>query len=216
MNLVVALDPGQRQDPAALVIVERIILAKDGPQDIERHRWDVAHAQQWALGTPHTAVISDTLDMLSLETMRDARLLFDATGVGAVYEDLFRTARRDGRLRLPASPIVMTAGILDNGAHLAKRNLVGRYEAKLSSGQIAVRDIPLRDEIAKQHRSFRAKFTAAGNDTYEALREGKDHDDLVVALMLATYWRSVGAGIPRYLARDGALAHSRSNTADPF
>ena len=32
MNLVVALDPGQRQDPAALVIVERIMLARDAPR----------------------------------------------------------------------------------------------------------------------------------------------------------------------------------------
>jgi len=149
------------------------------------------------------------------DELSGARLLFDATGVGAVYEDLFRQAWRDGRLALPAQPIILTAGILDNGPHIAKRNLVGKYEAKLSNGQIAVRDIGLRDEIAKQHASFRAKFSQSGADTYEALREGRDHDDLIVALMLATYW-NVGTGAPRYLARSGVLAPSRELTADPY
>ncbi len=215
MNLVVALDPGQRQDPAALVIVERILLARDNPQDHDRFRWDVAYAQQWALGTPHTSVVEDTLAVMRRDGLEDARLLFDATGVGAVYEDMFRQSKRDGRLRLWAQPIILTAGILDNGAHLAKRNLVGKYEAKLSSGQVAVRAIPLRDEIAKQHKSFRAKFSQSGADTYEALRDGRDHDDLIVALMLATYWR-VGSGSPRYLARDGALYASRAHSSDPY
>lgn len=216
MNLVVALDPGQRQDPAALVIVERITLARDEPMAREQERWDVAHAEQWALGTPHTTVVTETLATLDRPGLEDARLLFDATGVGAVYEDLFRQARRMGRLRSPATPIILTAGILDNGPHIAKRNLVGKYEAKLSNGLIAVRAIPLRDEIAKQHASFRAKFTQAGADTYEALREGRDHDDLLVALMLATYWNRVGPGVPRYLSRAGFLVASRALTADPY
>lgn len=215
MNLVIALDPGQRQDPAALVIVERILLARDNPTDHDRYRWDVAYAQQWALGTPHTSVVTDTLAVMHREGLEDARLVFDATGVGAVYEDMFRQARRDGRLRLWAQPIILTAGILDNGAHLAKRNVVGKYEAKLSSGQVAVRDIPLRKEIAKQHASFRAKFSQSGADTYEALRDGRDHDDLIVALMLATYWR-IGSGQPRYLSRSGVLCASRDASADPY
>jgi len=56
MNLTVALDPGERQDLAALVIVDRILLARDEPTDPTRFHWDVAYAQQWALGTPHTSV----------------------------------------------------------------------------------------------------------------------------------------------------------------
>lgn len=215
MNLVVALDPGQRQDPAALVIVERIELARDAPTSPQRYRWDVAHAQQWALGTPHTSVVSDTLDLMAGPRLAQARLLFDATGVGAVYEDLFRTAFRQQQIPLRPQAIILTAGILDNGPHIAKRNLVGKYEAKLSNGEIAVRDIPLRDEIAKQHRSFRAKFSQSGADTYEALRDGRDHDDLIVALMLATYWR-IGSGQPRYLSRSGVLVASRDASADPY
>ena len=85
----------------------------------------------------------------------------------------------------------------------------------MSNGQIAVRQIPLRDEIAKQHKSFRAKFSQSGADTYEALRDGRDHDDLIVALMLATYWR-IGVAEPRYLARDGHLYASRAQSADPY
>jgi len=216
MNLVVALDPGQRQDPAALVIVERILLARDGPTSPQRSRWDVAHAQQWALGTPHTEVVTDCIDLMCRDDMADARLMFDATGVGAVYEDLFRQAWRTGTLPRGAVSIILTAGVLDNGTHIAKRNLVGRYEAKLSSGQIAVRNIRLRDEIAKQHASFRAKFSQSGADTYEALREGRDHDDLVIALMLATYWYTGGLGEPRYLGRDGRLYDRREASPDPY
>jgi len=174
----------------------------------------VAYAQQWALGTPHTSVLADVLGLMARPGMETARLLFDATGVGAVYEDLFRTAYRADRLRYPATPIILTAGIKDKAAHLAKRNVVGKYEAKLSNGEIAIRHIPLRDEIAKQHKSFRAKFSQSGADTYEALRDGRDHDDLVVALMLATYWKF---GAPeRYLARDGQMVAERALSSDPY
>jgi len=40
MNLTVALDPGERQDLAALVIVDRILLARDEPTDPTRFHWD--------------------------------------------------------------------------------------------------------------------------------------------------------------------------------
>jgi len=42
VNFIAGLDPGQRQDPAALVIVERVVLARDQPTDPVRFRWDVA------------------------------------------------------------------------------------------------------------------------------------------------------------------------------
>jgi hypothetical protein len=215
-NYVVALDPGQRQDPAALVIVEKVMLALDSPQAPQRHRWDIAYAQQWRLGTPHTDVVDDTLALMARPVFEDARLLFDATGVGAVYTDLLRQARRDDRISNPATPIILTAGLLDNGPHLAKRNVIGALEAKLSNGLLAVYDIPLRKEIEKQFRSFRLKYSQSGADTYEALREGKDHDDLVVAIAIATYWRNVGAGMPRYLARDGRSYDSRALSLDPY
>jgi hypothetical protein len=215
MNLTIALDPGQRVDPAALVIVERIAIHRDTPTSPPCWRWDIAHAQQWALQTPHTVIVDDCVAMVGQEMFEQARFLFDATGVGAVYEDLFRQRFRNRDLKRPAYPLVITAGVLDNGSHIAKRNLVGKYEAKLSNGQIAVRDIPLRKEIAKQHERFRARISKAGQDTYEAAREGKDHDDLLLAAMCATYWNT-GAGEPRYLARDGRLYDRREQSADPY
>lgn len=215
MNLTVALDPGQRVDPAALVIVERLIRSRDAPTSPQSFRWDVVHAEQWALGTPHTVVVEDVCATLGRDELADARFIFDATGAGVVYEDLFRSLYRQGRLRRPAYPLVITAGTLDNGMHVAKRNLVGKYEAKLSNGQIAVRDIPLRDTIAKQHERFRASISRSGVDTYEAAREGRDHDDLLLAAMLATYWTG-GSGELRYLARDGALLAGRALSSDPY
>ena len=168
------------------------------------------------LGTPHPTVVDDTVRLLAAEEMAGARLLFDATGVGAVYTDLFRMAFRDRRLAMQATPIILTAGLLDNGAHLAKRNVVGALEAKLSNGLLAVRAIPLRHEIEKQFRSFRLKYSQSGADTYEALAEGRDHDDLVIAIALGTYWRNVGPNPPRYQARDGGLYESREHSGDPY
>ena len=215
MNLSIALDPGQRVDPAALVIVERIALFRDTPTSPQLFRWDIAHAQQWALQTPHTVIVDDCVELLAQEALTGARFLFDATGVGVVYEDLFRQRYRNHDLKRPAYPLVITAGVLDNGMHVAKRNLVGRYEAKLSNGQIAVRAIALRKEIAKQHERFRARISKSGADTYEAAREGKDHDDLLLAAMVATYWPSPG-GAPRYLARDGRVYDRRELSNDPY
>lgn len=215
MDLTAALDPGQRIDPAALVIVEQLELFRDSPRDDTRFRYDVVHAEQWALGTPHPQVVSDVVSLFRRPELEDARLVFDATGAGVVYQDLFRAEYRADRLPVQAYPITITAGSRDSRGHVAKRNLVGKYEAKLSAGLIAVRDIPLRKEIAKQHERFRARISQSGRDTYEAAQEGRDHDDLLLALMLATHYAGASAE-PRYISRGGAILAARSLASDPY
>jgi hypothetical protein len=217
VNLTVALDPGQRVDPAALVVVERLVTARPDGEPLGRQgeRWDVVYARHWALGTPHTEVIADAEELMSRPETGRARFLYDETGVGAAYRDLFRLAKLGGRFDRWPVGVTITAGAGELGSHVSKRLLVGRYEAKLASGQIAIRDVPLRDEIARQHERFRAQISRSGQDTYAAAREGRDHDDLLLALMIATHFRHAMAE-PRYVARDGQVYASLGVSPDPY
>ncbi len=214
MNLTVSLDPGQRVDPAALVIVERLETVRAEPLADRGSRFDVVHAQQWALGTPHPQVVDDVVQLMNAPPLSPwYPFCFDETGIGAAYADLFHMERVKGRLSRPIG-VTITGGTSSNGRHVSKRMMVGRYEAKLSSGLIAIRDISMKDEIAKQHERFRASISRNGTDTYAA--EGTDHDDLILALMICTYGGGMGAGQPRYLARNGQIYESFAMSNDAY
>ncbi len=106
--------------------------------------------------------------------------------------------------------IILTAGILDNG-RTSRSGTSSEVRAKLSNGQVAVRDIrSARDREADG--TFRAKsHRARATRTSVARRTRPRH--LIVALMLATYWR-LGSGQPRYLPVRGPR-HLARRLVDP-
>jgi hypothetical protein len=212
-SITIGLDPGKVVDPAALVVVERQYLAKDSPRGSLAERWVVLHAQQWALGTPHTTVIDDALALFS-STGGD--LIYELNNVGAVYQDLFRIAYRSGRITRWPYPITTTGGQFSEGGHVSKEALVRAYEAKLTTGRIVVAEgSPLGDELRRQHERFGFEISQKGNATYEAMRE-KDHDDLLLAAMFATHWRRSAPTPPRYVDRVGAVHDDRRDSGDPY
>jgi len=111
---------------------------------------------------------------------------------------------------------MITAGESEEAYHISKSRLVHAFEAKLSSGLVIVAEgCPLRDLLRKQLERFAYAISRSGADTYQAMRE-KDHDDLVLALMLATRFRRSYPTDPRYIGRDGKVYASPALSPDPY
>ncbi|MEP7081903.1 MAG: hypothetical protein ABI841_02880 [Chloroflexota bacterium] len=211
---IVGLDLGQARDYSALVVTERLTTAPSGPRERTGERRDVVHLERWQLGTPYPVIVDRVVDLMAEPSLADATLVMDATGVGRGIVDLFHAARRDGRLRRYPVAVTITAGLEATGWHVPKRDLVSRLQALLQTGALRIAEgLPLGDVLERELLAFRAKLTAAGNDKYEALREG-DHDDLVLALALSCWHR--GQGEPRYVGRDGRRFEHRALCPEPY
>ncbi len=70
-----------------------------------------------------------------------------------------------------------------------KRDLVAKVQSLLQTGALKIAEtLALADVLTSELLAFRAKISRAGRDTYEAWRES-DHDDLVLALALACWYK---------------------------
>jgi hypothetical protein len=69
-----------------------------------------------------------------------------------------------------------------------KRDLVASVQAALQSGTLKfAADLPLAPTLIQEMLNFRVTISDAGHDSYSAWRENQ-HDDLVLATMLAAWW----------------------------
>lgn len=202
-NFTVGLDLGQSRDPSVLAVVERIetVAARDVVVD---HHF-VRHIQRWEIGTSYTAIVEDVVGIMAVPDLRDcARLRFDATGVGRGIADMFRDARREGRLDLWPEAVTLTAGRSSSGANVAKVDLVGALQRVLQEHRLHVpEDLPGAAKLRQELTDFTAKISAAGRDSYEAATESA-HDDHVIAVGLAIV-RPHSIGEPRVMGADGAV-----------
>ncbi len=72
--------------------------------------------------------------------------------------------------------------------HVPKRDLVSAVQVPLQSKRLKfTEESPLNESLVNEMNNFKVKITEAANDTYGAWRE-KDHDDLILAVMLAAWW----------------------------
>lgn len=211
-NYTVGLDLGQSRDFSALVVVERLEVFSgrtayhllEGEVADPDERYDVRHIERFQLGTPYPAVVERTGELLEARPLRgEAVPVVDATGVGRAVVDLFTEAYRQGRLgTFSPVPVTITGGQDAHGLHVPKRDLVGRLQALLQTGRLKIaQGLLLADVLTKELLNFRAKITKSGADTYEAWR-ASDHDDLVLALALACWYRHTHAP-PRYVTAAG-------------
>jgi hypothetical protein len=178
MSFVCGLDLGQAADYTALVVAEQIEAA-----DGNHHA--VRHLERFNLGTSYPQVVRRVTDLLQTAPLNEQTpLVLDATGCGRPIADMFYHLSELVR-------VIITAGdqvTYDGGfTRVPKRDLVGAVQRLLQEGRLKFADLPLRDTLVSELRSFKAKITDAANDTYGCWREGQ-HDDLVLALALAVWW----------------------------
>lgn len=210
--LYLGLDLGQASDYSALAVIEEPIwstldaawvssatLPRDVVESGIWERWQ-QHAPgksplwlrtllRYPLQTPYPAVVADVIRRLGGGARRDdAVLIIDGTGVGAAVVDMFRYSD----LPCDLIKVVIHGGVnisYDRGIHVPKRDLVGAVQALLHTERLQVaKQSAMTEAWANEMQGYKLKLTATGHDTYNA-RTDSIHDDLVLAVALAAWWR---------------------------
>ncbi len=194
---IVGLDLGQASDYTALCVVERTERFPDGripdPEVTRRvGHYAVRHLKRYALGTPYPAIVRDVAALLTRPPLPGSTLVVDGTGVGRAVVDMFRQAELPGKLE----PVTITSGNAisrqADGWHVAKRQLAGTLAALLPQQRLKIAEMPERDVLLRELRTFRVKVsTATGNESYESWRES-DKDDCVLSVAIAVWFGEHG------------------------
>jgi hypothetical protein len=192
------LDLGKQADPSALAVVEvdsRIDPQK--PQEPVRH-YACRHLQRWPLGTPYPEIIAAVGKLFTQTPLENATLVIDATGVGSGIVDMAKDTFRRTNVPCTVRGVLITAGyavtLAADGWHVAKRELVSSLQALLQGRRLRVaRELPEAATLVRELEVFALKITESANETYGALGSGQ-HDDLVLALMLACWFSEMRGG----------------------
>jgi hypothetical protein len=193
------LDLGKQSDFSALAVVEVAhTIDPERPREPVRH-YSCRHLQRWPLGTPYPEIINAVGRLYPKTPLENSILVIDATGVGSGVVDMARDSFHRNNVPCTIRGVLITAGfavtLADDGWHVAKRELVSALQALLQGRRLKVaRELPEAATLARELEVFQLKITESANETYGALGTGQ-HDDLVLALMLACWFaemRGVG------------------------
>lgn len=151
----------------------------------------VRHLSRYPLGTPYPRIVADVRQLMDTPPLRPetTHLILDETGVGRPVADLFDAAGvRNVRVSITGGTTVS-----GHAGHLSvpKRDLVFSALAVLQERRLRIaRAHPESATLVEELRNFKMKIDIqTGHDSYSAWRESQ-HDDLVLALCLATWYRA--------------------------
>lgn len=212
-SIYLGLDLGQSADYSALAVLEEPVycppaggwvsgaqLTPDQRNQYEQGMWYhwkqaapgkpplwLRQLHRYPLRTPYPAVVDDVIRRLGGKDARrsDVMLVVDGTGVGAAVVDMFRFAE----LPCEMFSVIITGGVKVDNNHVPKRDLIGAVQALLHAGRLQVsKATPETETWAKEMQNYQLKLTSTGHDTYNA-RGDSNHDDLVLAVALAAWFR---------------------------
>lgn len=163
-----------------------------------RNRWPgrpplaLRHLERWR-DVPYPEQIARVLQLLGTPPLSTlgAFLVIDATGVGQPLVDMFREA---GLTKEEAVAVLIHGGsqvTWPRGAVGApKRDLVSAVQRVLAEGRLHIStSLAHTDTLVKELENFKVTINpTTAHDSYSAWREA-DHDDLVLAVALACWWR---------------------------
>jgi hypothetical protein len=186
----VGLDLGQRHDPTAIAVVEKIT-------NVVR----VRHLERVPLGTPYPMVVERVREITRNGLMAGHCVLaVDGTGVGAPVVDMLRAAS----LGCDIAAVTITGGERQRQSRgvwsVPKRDLVAVVRVLLERGELKLaKGLRELGPLIRELTDVRSTAGIGGR-----VRLGADgcgeHDDLVIALALAC-WRAkrgqVGFGAGR-------------------
>lgn len=208
----IGVDLGQKRDPTAIVVVEELERIF-GPTDANSLQdnvrglesvFVVRRASLCALGTPYPEVIDEVAQLVYRPELRQAQIVFDATGVGVGVADMFRERYdRDPRIWHRPIGVTITSGTSATRRRVSKFNLISNLIRLTQAGRLFIPDdLALRDKLTQELQDFTLKYSSAGNVQFEADKESQ-HDDLVLALSYAV-WKTRPHVTPWGLNPDGS------------
>jgi hypothetical protein len=183
------LDLGQRHDPTAIAVVERMDLLRpyQGPLF---HSVRVRHLERVPLGTPYPGVVARVREIVrGSEIAGQCALVVDGTGVGAPVVDMLRAAR----LGCNIVPVTITGGEKAHRSGSAwsvpKQDLMASVQVLLEKDQLKIAK-GLRELGALMRELTDVRSTTRSSGRVRLGADGcGEHDDLVIALALAC-WRA--------------------------
>jgi hypothetical protein len=149
----------------------------------------LTHVERVPIGTAYGDVVERVWDLLGgAGGQWSMTVVVDETGVGAPVVEVLKKSRRGGSI----VPVTITGGereSMANGSHrVPKRDLVTGLQLAFENRELEIAGgMPEMKVLLGELMSMRVKVTAAGNERFEAWRDGA-HDDLVLAVALA-WWR---------------------------
>jgi hypothetical protein len=171
MKYVAGLDIGQQNDPTALVIAERLTVAKK--EDKELHAYHVRHIERFQLGTSYPSIVKQTKDILERPSLMGmVTLALDYTGVGRPVADMFE----DARLSCPIFHVSIHGGDAVNWdlnqkhVRVPKRDLVAVVQVRLQSEWLKIAaSLPQAQLLIKELLNFRVTIDPlTAHDSYAA------------------------------------------------
>ncbi len=207
------LDLGQSADYTALAVIEEPIWVSGkwtSPATMDRTNYqrlreenrrngrpphpplEVRHLERYELGTPYTRIVERIKEMAHSPPLSElpAVLLVDKTGVGAAVLDTFEhSGVRPAAITIHGGSAV-SYDPQRRGYRVPKRDLVSAVQVPLQNRRLKVAArLPEAATLKKELLNFRMKVNpATAHDSYEHWREG-DHDDLVLAVAIACWFR---------------------------
>jgi hypothetical protein len=178
-HFVMGVDLGQTHDYTALVILERA--------ESEFH---ARHIERLSLGMGYPAQVERVAALVgSPQLAREVLIAVDGTGVGRAVVDLLRDALRP--LQTPLTAITITGGATASrtGSRwtVPKRDLVAAAQVAIQTKRLKIAAaLPSAQVLADELTAYRVTLSEDGRDSYGNGREAP-HDDLVLALAIATY-----------------------------
>ena len=170
--IVIGADIGKTTDPTALAVVEATA------------KYDkVPHLDRLPLGTPYP-LIADGIEKLA-RSVPGAPLVIDATGVGRAPADYLT--------EFNPVLVVITGGrsitFKDGTWRVPKRRLLRPLITSLERKRLKVaRGLPDADALQRELGAFQRTFGSGGHVKFAGKGE---HDDLVIAVVLALWWTKV-------------------------
>lgn len=192
------VDIGQARDFTAICALRRIPVftgeTRDSyaPTGLNQHRlyryedrFHLGLLERMPLHTPYAAIGARVGEILH-RANDTASAVIDQTGVGRPVVEQMQ--------HLPIVPVTITSGQGTNcdydGWKVGKKVLVSNTQVLIQNGRLVIASkLPLVEEFVREMLAFKVKLSAAGNQSFEAWREGV-HDDLVLAVCLAAWWAS--------------------------
>jgi hypothetical protein len=178
---IVGLDPGQANDPTAVVIIEH-------PSRDREPVYRVRALHRYPLGTSYPVIVDDISErLLTPPLARDSMLAIDATGVGAPVVDMFKN---NPDLR-DIYRITITSGYAVGGSGydltVPKRDLIMKAAILFQQRRVRIAlSLPDTDALIGELLSYRIKTSDTGHQSF-APASSSDHDDLLLALSLALW-----------------------------
>ncbi len=183
----IGLDLGQKVDPSAAVVVERIDHARAFmPTAFER--LVVRYVERMPLGMPYPRVVERVRRIAQSQELRgNCTLAVDASGVGAPVVDMLERAP----LGCSVTAFTITGGERSGGESVAKRDLMAEVQVLLESGRLTIGKVAEQGRLVKELSDVRMTVKASGRTRMGADGYG-EHDDLAIALALAC-WEASGS-----------------------